>query len=427
MKGFKALAVLAAVILALAFLGGCGGKGKTQESAKESSENKVVTLNFRTGKDTSGQIKALIKKFEEKYPNIKVNFQEMPWSTDDQHNAYVTALSAQDSSIDVLSLDVIWPAEFASAGWVLPLSKYLPESERAKFLEGPMQAVTYKGEIYAVPWYTDAGLLYYRKDLVKEPPKTWEELKKIAKEQMGKNGIKYGFVFRGNQYEGLVCDALEFIHGNGGEVLEGDKVVINSPQAIEGLKEMVSMVKEKIAPEGVTTYMEEDARNVFQQGEALFMRNWPYAWGKVNEDGSPVKGKVGIAPLPHGPQGKAGAPTLGGWNLAISKFSQHPDEAWKFIEFMTSDEAQKTSALMAGWLPTRKAVYSDTEVLSKNPHFKTLLEAFLTAKPRPVSPYYPQISDAMQINFHKALTGQISAEEAVKNVEKAITEIMKKK
>ncbi|MDI6600254.1 MAG: ABC transporter substrate-binding protein [Thermoanaerobacteraceae bacterium] len=435
MKRFKMLSLLLVAILVVGLTAGCGGGGQQsnntntqqEQNAQPQQNPEPVTITYRAGKDTSERTQMLIKQFEEENPNIKVDFQEMPWSTDDQHNAYVTALQAQDSSIDVVAMDVIWTAEFASAGWLLPLGDKFPQSERDKFLSGPLEAVTYNGEIYALPEYTDAGVLYYRKDIISTPPQTWEELMEMSKENIGKNGIRYGIVFQGNQYEGLVCDALEFIHGNGGDVLDSNgNVVLNSPQSVEGLKEMVSLVEEKIAPEGVTTYMEEDARNVFQQGDALFMRNWPYAWAVVNGDDSPVKGKVGIAPLPHGPNGKAGAPTLGGWNLAVSKYSKHPDEAYKFIEFMCSDAGQKTTALVGGNLPTRKAIYNDPEVLAKNPFYKDLFNAFISARPRPVSPFYPQISDSMQINFHKALTGNITAEEAIANVEKDIKSIMGK-
>jgi len=332
-------------------------------------------------------------------------------------------LSAGDSSIDVLAMDIIWTPEFAAADWLLPLDDKFTEEMREKFLPGPVEAVTYNGHVWAVPRFTDAGVLYYRKDIIDTPPKTWDELIQMSKENVGKGGTKYGIVFQGNQYEGLVCDALELIGSNGGSVLEGDKVTINTPQAVAGLQYLIDLVK--IAPPGVTTYQEEEARNVFQQGEAIFMRNWPYAWSLVNGDDSPIKGKVGIAPIPKGKNGQAGTPVLGGWNLGINKYSKHPEEAWKFIEFVTSEEGQKITALEGGNLPTIKSLYQDEEVLAKNPYWADFYNAFITAKPRPVSPFYPQMSDSMQINFHKALTGEITAQQAIQNIEKDLNDIIK--
>ncbi|ADL08478.1 ABC transporter substrate-binding protein [Thermosediminibacter oceani] len=424
-KGLKPLALLLIATLVAGMLSGCSSGNNNNVPAGSGSGSEVVTITYASGKDSTPATKKLIEAFEKKYPNIKVKFLELPQSPDDQHNAYVTALSAGDSSMDVIALDIIWPPEFAAAGWVLPLDdKFTPEM-REKFLTGPVEAVTYNGHVWAVPRYTDAGILYYRKDIIQNPPETWDDLIKMAKANVGKGGTKYGIVFQGNQYEGLVCNALEFIGGNGGSILEGDRVVINSPQAIAGLQNMVNLVKEKIAPPGITTYKEEDARIVFQQGEALFMRNWPYAWALLNADDSPVKGKVGIAPIPRGKDGKAGTPALGGWNLAINKYSKHPEEAWKFIEFVTSEEGQKISALYGGVLPTLKSLYQDKEILEKNPYWADFYDAFITAKPRPVSPFYTQMSDSMQINFHKALTGEITAEQAIKNIEKDLNEIIK--
>jgi multiple sugar transport system substrate-binding protein len=321
-------------------------------------------------------------------------------------------------------MDIIWTPEFAAANWLLPLDNKFTEEMRKNFLPGPVEAVTYNGHVWAVPRFTDAGVLYYRKDIISNPPQTWDDLIQMAKENVGKAGTKYGIVFQGNQYEGLVCDALELIYSNGGSVIEGDKVTIDTPQAIAGLQYLIDLVK--IAPPGVTTYQEEDARNVFQQGEAIFMRNWPYAWSLLNSDESPVKGKVGIAPIPRGKDGKAGSPVLGGWNLGINKYSKHPEEAWKFVEFVTSEEGQKITALEGGNLPTLKSLYHDKEVLAKNPYWSDFYDVFITAKPRPVSPFYPQMSDSMQINFHKALTGEITAEQAIKNIAKDLNEILKK-
>ena len=421
-KKNKILTLIVSLALIVTLIAGCGSNTSSSTSSN-TSKDEPVTITYSAGKDSTPATQKLIEAFEKKYPNIKVKFQELPNSTDDQHNSYVTALSAGDSSIDVLAMDIIWTPEFAAADWLLPLDDKFTEEMREKFLPGPVEAVTYNGHVWAVPRFTDAGVLYYRKDIIDTPPKTWDELIQMSKENVGKGGTKYGIVFQGNQYEGLVCDALELIGSNGGSVLEGDKVTINTPQAVAGLQYLIDLVK--IAPPGVTTYQEEEARNVFQQGEAIFMRNWPYAWSLVNGDDSPIKGKVGIAPIPKGKNGQAGTPVLGGWNLGINKYSKHPEEAWKFIEFVTSEEGQKITALEGGNLPTIKSLYQDEEVLAKNPYWADFYDAFITAKPRPVSPFYPQMSESMQINFHKALTGEITAQQAIQNIEKDLNDIIK--
>ncbi|MCP2238771.1 ABC transporter substrate-binding protein [Thermoanaerobacterium thermosaccharolyticum] len=421
-KKSKIMTSLVSLMLVLVLIAGCSSKGNST-ATNSTSKNEPVTITYSAGKDSTPATQKLVEAFEQKYPNIKVKVQELPNSSDDQHNSYVTALSAGDSSIDVLAMDIIWTPEFAAANWLLPLDDKFTQEMRDKFLSGPVEAVTYDGHIWAVPRFTDAGVLYYRKDIISTPPKTWEELIQMAKDNVGKGGTKYGIVFQGNQYEGLVCDALEVIGRNGGNVLEGDKVTINTPQAVGGLQYLLDLAK--IAPPGVTTYQEEDARNVFQQGEAIFMRNWPYAWSLVNGDDSPIKDKVGIAPIPKGKDGQAGTPALGGWNLGINKYSKHPEEAWKFVEFVTSEEGQKITALEGGNLPTIKSLYQDKDVLAKNPYWSDLYDAFITAKPRPVTPFYPQMSDSMQINFHKALTGEITPQQAIQNIEKDLNDIIK--
>ncbi|MGB9678756.1 MAG: ABC transporter substrate-binding protein [Thermoanaerobacteraceae bacterium] len=425
-KKNKILSSVVALTLAGSLIAGCSSNPQSSSSDKTTTANKSepVTITYSSGKDSTPATQKLIEAFEAKYPNIKVKFQELPSSTDDQHNSYVTALSAGDSSIDIMAMDIIWVPEFAAADWLLPLDNKFTPQMQDQMLPGPVEAMKYNGHVWAVPRFTDAGVLYYRTDIIQTPPKTWDELIQMSKENVGKGGTKYGIVFQGNQYEGLVCDALEFIGGNGGSVLEGNKVTIDTPQAIGGLQNMINLVKEKIAPPGVTTYQEEEARNVFQQGDSIFMRNWPYAWALVNGNDSPVKGKVGIAPIPRGNDGKAGTPTLGGWNLGINKFSKHPEEAWKFVEFATSEEGQKITALEGGMLPTIKALYHDKEILAKNPYWADFYDVFITAKPRPVSPFYPQMSDVMQINFHKALTGEITAQQAIQNVAKGLNEII---
>ncbi len=374
----------------------------------------------------------LTRLFNESQDEIEVEFLVQAWSTDDKHTALVTRLAAKDPDPTVYLGDVIWPAEFAAAGWALDLTPYISKEELSKFLPGTIKAVTYKGRIYALPVFTDGGLLYYRKDLLEKygydhPPRTWDELVEMAQKISKAEGI-YGFVFQGAQYEGLVCVANEFIHSNGGEIIgPNGEIKVNSPEVIEALQFMHDLIyKYKISPESVTTFKEEDARHVFQQGKAVFMRNWPYANSplRLNSPESAVRGKYDVAPMPRGPRGKSGAATLGGWNIFVNPFApkEKREAAIKFAKFMSSETAQIIRAIIGGNAPTRIAVYKNPAVLKANPDFKKYLPIMMNAVPRPVTPY-AEITNAMQEEFHAVLTGKKSAEQAVKDLEKRIKEI----
>lgn len=404
---------------------------KSNDAAKPAQ--KEITLNWSFGKDATGVSPKLAKLFEEKNPGIKINVMEQPAKSDAQHNDYVTKLSSKDTSIDVMNIDIIWPPEFGASQWLEPLNDYFTKEELDKFLPGPIQGNTYNGKLYGMPYYTDAGLLYYRKDILEEagikPPKTMEELHKIAKTLKGKGGTEHGMVYQANQYEGLVCNVLEYFWGNGGDVLGADnKVVIDSPNNLEALKMFAGFTQSDAVPKGITTYLEADALAVFVEGKSVFMRHWPSAWSNSQGEGSKVKGKVGVIPMPMGPSGKTPAATLGGWNFGINVniSKERKDAAVKFVKFMTSDEAQIFSSVNGGRIPIRKDLFKNAEVLKANPHFEAFYDVFMNAKPRPVSPIYPQISDVMQIQVHKAITGAQPAEQSLKNMQKEITDLQAK-
>lgn len=393
-------------------------------------DNKIVT--WAMGNDPTGTHRELIRMFEERNPGIKIRYVEMPQNTGTQHDTYVTYLAARDPAIDVYSLDIIWPGEFASAGWVVPLDSYFPSEERELFLDGPIRGCTFEGSIYAVPWFTDAGLLYYRKDLLEKeglsPPRDWDEFIRQAK-FLSKKYDLYGFVFQGMQYEGLVCNFLEWVWGNGGDLIDArGEVVIDQPQAVEALEFMVDLLhKHRVTPEGVVTYKEEESLQVFQSGNSVFLRNWPYVWRLAQEKkgGSKVVGKIGVTAVP-GKSGKS-ASTLGGWNLAISRFSKDPETAWKWVRFLTGAEAQKILALKSGRLPTRKKLYRDPDILDYAPHYRDFYSVFVNARPRPSGPNYPRITDTIQIAVHKALTKKASPENALILAAREIRKIIAKR
>jgi len=401
---------------AVGMLGGCS-----------SSESGDVEINFAAGNDPSGATAALVAEYNESHPGVTVKFQMMPANTDTQHDSYVTYLSARESSIDLYSLDVIWTAEFARAGWIEPLPEAFIRPE--EFLEGPLESVTYQGTIYAVPWFTDAGVLYYRKDLLEEAgievPETWDDLRDAVRRVAIPRGME-GFVWQGARYEGLICDFLEFLWGLGGSI--DRELLVNEPEAVErmlvdAIELPLAFFDEGISPESVLTYKEEDSRRLFTESHALFHRNWPYAWSMAEGDESKVRGMVGIAPLPHA-AGETSYSTIGGWNVALSTYSKHPDQALEFLAFVTSERALKLRAIEGAYLPTRKSTYADADVLAANPHFGSFFEVFENTRNRPRSPHYPRVSDVIQENVHGALSREITPKVAAAAIVRELAEIM---
>lgn len=391
----------------------------------------VVTIIFKHGKIAGDPdpFNRLIKRFEQDNPGIKVKDETLPATTDEQHQFYVINLEGRSSDFDVLSMDVIWVPEFARAGWLRDLSNMLSEKDKDDFFPGPMQAVTYKDRVYAIPWYIDAGVLYYRKDLLEKygftPPQTWQELVKIAQFIISREDGLYGFIWQGKQYEGLVCNALEYLWSNEGDVLKDGKAVIDSPENIYALSFMRDLIaKYKITPPLVTTAIEEPTRHIFGSGKAVFMRNWPYAWNIFEKEGSPVRGKVGVAPLPSFRKGIS-ASTLGGWQLGINRYSKHPDAAERFVKFLSTEEAQKTLSITIGYKPSRKSLYKDRDLIKEQPFIAGLYEIFLNARPRPVSPYYMMMSQVLQPEFSAAISGIKTPEESLKSAQRQIEHILK--
>jgi multiple sugar transport system substrate-binding protein len=401
---------------------GCGGGGGGAGN----------TLVFSMGRDTSGTLQDLINKFNQQNKgNFQVSYREMPTDTGQYFDKLKTEFQAQESNIDVIGGDVIWPAQFAANGWIVDVSDRFPESQQSEFLPGPINSLIYEGKIYGVPWFTDAGMLYYRQDLLEqagfsEPPKTWDELKDMAQKVSQDTGTQNGFVFQGSDYEGGVVDGLEYIWTHGGDVLQGgDKVVIDSPQAIAGLETERSMITSRVAPQAVTTYTETETDPAFMGGRAVFARNWPYMYALAGTSDYPkVKpDMVGVAPLPAGSGGQS-VSGLGGWNMLISALSDMQDEAWEFVKFMTGEAAQKQRALAATLLPTRKSLYEDQEILSKVPVIRLGKEAIKRTKPRPVSPYYSDMSLKMADQFNASLKGEVSPEQAAETLQTELQQII---
>lgn len=419
----RTIAFITVLLISLYCVSGC--------SRTEKDKDRFTVLVFKHGKIAGDAelFRELIETFESDNPGIKVKDETLPASTDEQHQFYVINLEGKSSEFDVLSMDVIWVPEFARAGWLKDISHLLPVDEREKYFPGPIQAVSYEGRLYAIPWYIDAGLLYYRKDLLEKyslsPPETWYELIDISKYVLEHEPGMYGFIWQGKQYEGLVCNVLEFFWGNGGDVLENGVSVIKSPENVEALYFMRDLIRSyKVSPPLVTTAIEEPARHIFGNGKAVFMRNWPYAWNIFEKEGSPVKGKVGVTTLPSFP-GKLPASALGGWQLGINRYSKNPEASEKLIKFFTSPEIQKRLALTLGYKPTRKQLYNDRDLIREQPFITGLYDVFMNAVPRPVTPYYMMISQIMQPEFSAAISGIKKPEDALTSAHEQIEYILR--
>lgn len=413
------------VATSLVFTLGACGQGGNEGVAGEGGK---VTITYAHGKDSLNVTERLIKAFEKKHPDIEVKEKEMPSDTGLSHDQYVTMFSAGSSEVDVFDLDVIWPAEFAQAGYLAPLDRLIEKDgvDLGKYAEGAVKTGQYNGKQWAMPRYQDQGLLYYRKDLVKEPPTTWDELTRQAKDLEGKGGTQHGYIMQGKQYEGLVCNFIEFLGAYGGEVLdERGNVAIDSPEAVKGLQKMSEIAKSDFVPGNLASITEVETDALFGEGEAVFDRQWPSHYAYVqDEEKSEVAGKVGVTTLPEGDAGTAAA--LGGWMGGINKNSKHKQAAWEFIKFVTGPEGQKISAIHGGVAPTYLPLYDDKEVQQASPLFanKDYVEGVKSAIPRPISPEYPKISDTIQVEVSKTLAGKQSPQEAVKNMDEKLKEVI---
>ena len=381
-----------------------GGCSPGQQDGKE-------ILRFFTWKPNQPEVwDEIIAMFEKENPGIRVVREIGPHSSTAFHDLLAQKLKNRSSDLDVFLMDVVWPAEFGAAGWAMSLDDYFPASERAKYLESTIRANTYRGRVYGMPLYVDSGMLYYRKDLLGkyglEPPATWNELVRQAQLIVDKEPEMNGLSAQLKQYEGLVCNMMEYILGNRGHLVspETGKSAINEEPAIEAVRYVSDEIVGKIAPRGTLTYEEPESLDLFIQGKAVFHRNWPYAWTIANDpERSRVAGKVGIVPLPHFPGGKSHS-TLGGWQIGISNYSERKETAWTFVRYLSSEKVQKYLAIRAGLAPARSALYSDAEVLHAHPQFRDMGYIFLTASPRPGSPIYPALSNVLQRYFSKALS-----------------------
>ena len=387
--------------------------------AEESADKITITFGFDEGVGTPTE--EAIAAFNESQDEIFVQSYHLPQDANNLHDDFVNKLISQDTSVDLMALDVVYVAEFASAGWVENLDGLYTDEELETFLEGTVESATYDGSLYAAPWFTNASALFYRKDVldelgVTEVPTTFQGWKDVFEQLPEDSGIDYAFCFQGSQSEAMVCNWVEFLASFGASVLDEEGTpACNTPEAIAATQMMADLIG-TYAPEGTTTYAETEAQQVFQEGKALTCRTWSGTWNTFNNpEESDVAGNVGMTVLPVNEEGDVAHSCMGGLDLAINTYiSDEQKEACKtFAKWLTAEPGEKAFCLSSSQPPTVKAVYSDPDVLEAIPFYADFYSIIENGKGRPVSPDYAVLSDAIQRNVHSALTKEASVEDAL--------------
>ncbi len=432
-KGFLragGAAFAGAALLGTGTLAGCGSGGQGGSGATE--------FTFSFGPDNSGSLEEIVRRFNEEFEGrYRANYRVMAADTGQYFNQVKTEFQAGGGEIDLIGGDVVWPAQFAANGWIEDLSDRFTEEDSKAFLPAPVESCTYEGSVYGVPWFTDAGMLYYRKDLLEnagfsEPPATWEELQEQATRVTRDSNVEDGFVFQAAEYEGGTVNGLEYIWTHGGDVLAGENlenVVIDRGPAVAGLATERGMVESGVAQQAVSTYAEQECQAAFLSGRAVFCRNWPYMYALAGEEGQSKIGpdQVGVAPLPVAAGQEESFSGLGGWNFYLNATSsqEEKDAAYEFVKFATSPEQQKYRALNGSFLPTLEDLYDDEEIVEKVPVIALGESAIKNARSRPLSPYYSDMSLVMAEQFNACVKGTKSPEEAASTLDERLQEIVK--
>jgi multiple sugar transport system substrate-binding protein len=411
------MAAFAALAVGALLLAACGG-GSSSGGGSSQGTTSRGPITYVAGKDNNNVVRPTIDKWNAAHPNEKVTFKEQSDQADQQHDDLVQHFQAKDANYDVVSVDVIWTAEFAAKGWLQPLKDSFT-LDTSKFLPATVKTATYNNTLYALPYASDGGLLFYRKDLVPNPPKTWDEM--MADCSIAKKNHMDCYAGQLAKYEGLTCNAAEAINTDGGKIVgdDGRTPVVDSPEAAKGLGRLAAAYKNGNIPKQAITYQEEQGRQSFEAGKLLFLRNWPYVFSLASTDGSSVvKGKFGIAPLP-GTSGP-GASTLGGHDAAISTYSAHKATAFDFIKFFTSEDTGRYFATQGSLAPVLASLYDDPALIKKLPYLPTLKTSIVNAVPRPVSPFYPAVTRAVQDNAYAAIKGDKPVQQALTDMQNAI-------
>ena len=417
------VAGIAALALAASACGGGGGSTSGNGSGSSGGGSKGP-ITFVTGKDNSGVWAPTVAKWNKAHPNEKVTVKEQSDQADQQHNDIVQHMQAKDPSYDLVTVDVVWTPEFAAKGWLEPL-KGSYTINTSGMVPAAVKAATYNNTLYAGPYASDGGLLYYRKDLVKTPPKTIDEMWKDCSIAKQKKMMCYAGQFA--KYEGLTVNASEAINTYGGQIVDSaGKPAVDNDKAKQALQMLVDNFKNGNIAKANLTYQEEEGRTAFEAGQVLFMRNWPYVYNLAKTDStSKVKNTFGIAPLPGLDGSKPGASSLGGHSIAISAYSQHKQTAYDFLKFIEEPAQQKFFLTKGSLAPILSSLYDDPGLIKQFPYLPTLKSSILNAVPRPVTPYYPAFTQAIETNVYTLLSAAANGQSpdvgtALKNLQAAM-------
>jgi len=389
----------------------------------------VVFWNFDEKNAYNNHLKNAVAEFEKRH-NVSISLvKRRPLSTDELHEAYISIFSSGSTTPDVFQIDGIRIPEFAELNSIVDITDHLPRNERGRFFSNSIEEVSWKGRLWAFPLFSAVGMLAYRKDILDKhgipPPKNWKELIDAAGKLQSENF--HGYVGQMANYEGLVCNALEFFWSNGGNPKFEVPSDLTTAQTVEGLQLMVDLVnKYRITPKDQLKFKEDEGFQLLMSGRALFTRQWPGDWLSPDYDRYPrTITHVGVMPMPRGPSGTRGVSTLGGWSVAINRNSRNVDLAIKFARFVTNEANQKQYFLKWGHLPTRRALYRDRDVVRNYPWLKDIYPIVVNAKLRPRTPFYPEISEIMQRELHLALEQKIQPQQALERIEKKIASFLK--
>jgi multiple sugar transport system substrate-binding protein len=366
----------------------------------------MVTISGSSVGREAELLRRQIARFEVDHAPLRVEIRPTPDAADDRHQLYVQWLNARAPIPDVLQLDIVWTAEFAAAGWILDLDRF--GGSREDFFPSAIAAASWNGRTYARPWFVDVGMLYWRTDLMAAAPGTFADLDRIAARAVQDGAVPYGLVWQGARYEGLVTVFLEYLSAFGGAILDAHgRVAVDSDAAVRALTEMRTEIASKVVPADVLSWQEEQTRFAFQNGQAAFMRNWPYARTLLGDaHDSAVAGRVGVAPMPAGAGGAASG-TLGGSTLAINAHSAHPDRAYALAQYLTDPRQMAERARVVGQFPPRARLYDDPAVEASLGIDPAVARRIVSgAVPRPVTPVYAELSGILQVHLHAVLSGQ---------------------
>lgn len=434
-------------------LAGAALLGSAACGSAEEPEGEAVNIVFSfgpTGDEDLRTVEEMVERFNAEYAGeIQAQFRQMPSATDEYFDELLTEFQNGGGEIDVIGADVVWTAEFAEGGWIEDLTQRMygdyPLTVPDAFLDAPLDSCSYRNRLWGAPWFTDAGLLFYRADLLEEagaePPTTWEELTEIARQVQQEAGTRFGFVFQGDDYEGGVANGCEFIWNSGGQIMTGNitfqspgtpltlnpnVVGIDNPSSASGMEIQRGTIESGISPEEVTAYQEDQSQDAFFAGEAVFMRGWPFMYALADTPDSQVgPEQVGLAPLPVESEGIQSFSCLGGWNMSINAASANQDAAWEFIKFATAPEQQRFRALEGSFLPTLRELYEDQEVLQNVPVIELggdIIEN--NTRPRPVTPYYSRIAETLAEGFNANLRGDSDPSQTVSTLQEELRQVV---